>query len=98
MTPSDGLDAKLDEIIRLVRIIAMPRVKELKEHIEAKFLNTKERKKMYELIDGKKTIGEIAKKVNVTHEAVRLFVRDMETEELIQIEKVRSSNIPKRLF
>lgn len=98
MGKMDGLDAKLDEIIRLVRIIAAPRVREFQEYIEAKFLNTKERQKMYELIDGKRTMGAIATDVNVTHEAVRLFVKDLEAEKLIQIEKVGASNIPRKLI
>ena len=97
MNLGDDLNAKLDEIVRLVRIIALPRVKEFKGHIESKFLNTKERKKMYELIDGQRTMGEIAERVNVSHEAVRLFVKDLDAEKLIQIEKMRSPRIPKKL-
>ena len=97
MKPSDRTNDKLDELIRLMRIITGPKIKEFNEYIEEKFLNTKERKKMYELIDGETNIKEIAKKVTVSSEAVRVFVRDLEAAGLIQLEKVGSFNIPKRL-
>lgn len=98
MPSTSAVEKKLDEIIRLLSVIAQPMKREFTEYLTSKFLSTDDRKKMYDLIDGKRTIGEIAKSVKVTHEAVRSFVNELATENLIIIEKVEGSNIPKKLF
>ena len=96
---NEKLLAKLDEIIRLLKPISYAESSQLDEMIDQQFLTTTERKKMYNLFDGKHTQQEIAKEVGVTDEAVRLLVTDLESKGLIDIVKKKGkAKIPKRIY
>lgn len=54
----------------------------IKEKVK-KLLTTPKRKEMYSLLDGKHSLTDISNGVKVTHENIRQFVKDLESENLI---------------
>lgn len=95
---NEKLLAKLDEIIRLLKPISYAKSSEFGEMIEQQFLTTPERKKMYNLFDGKHSQQEIAKEVGVKDATVSIFVSDLESKGLIEIKKKGRSKIPVKIY
>ena len=57
-----------------------------------------QRKKMYDLFDGTKSLKEIGEEVNTSSEAVRLFAVSLEKAGLIEYVSNTKAKCPKRLF
>ena len=68
----------LREAVRLLKIIARPQLNELRERFETAMLTSAKRKEMWELMDGKRSLTDIAKKVGVSNEAVRKLASEIE--------------------
>lgn len=68
----------LEEAVRLLRVIATPQIREMEERFEASLLTSDKRNEMWSLMDGTRSLAEIAADVAVSREAVRLFVREAE--------------------
>lgn len=68
---------ELKEIRQLLQIQNVVHISRVKEIIEHDHLTTDNRRKMYDLFDGKHNMKDIAKKVSVSEEAVRLFLEEL---------------------
>jgi len=75
---TDETTELLKEIVYLLRIVARPQLTELRERFAASLITSLKRRRMWEAMDGNKTLAEIAKEVGTSAEAVRLFVREIE--------------------
>ncbi len=78
---------KLEAIRKLLMVQNMTSRKETKKILTEEFLTTDKRKQMYTLFNGNNGIGDIAKRIGVTHESVRLLVDDLEKAGAIEIIK-----------
>lgn len=81
------INDKLEAIRKLLLIQNFAYRREITKILNEEFLTTDKRRKIYDLFDGNKSIGEIAKKLSVTNECVRLLVDDLEKVGAIEIIK-----------
>ena len=84
----------LNELTKIRQLLLILVEDALKKKLE-KVATTKERKKMWSLLDGTLSTEEIAKRVNVTVRAVQIFVKELKEMDLVIIEK---RGYPKRRF
>jgi len=70
---------KLNEIIRLLRVMSKTYVKESKEEL----ISTSLRRRMFKLMNGKRSTKEIAKISETTKRNVDIFVKELHTAGLI---------------
>ena len=89
----------LKEAVRLLRIIARPQLNELKERFESTMLTSEKRRQMWEEMDGSRSLADIAKKVGVSAEAVRVFSSEIEARwtDLADVKRHGKSIYPRRL-
>ena len=85
-------------IKKYLAIIALPIRKEAWDLFNAEYLKTSARRKMYKWFNGKTAIPNIAKKVGVSGEAVRILVRDLENNGLIEFVFAENKRFPKRII
>ena len=91
----------LEELImirKLLTILSQDKLADFNEQIKNRYLTTEQRKKMYDLFDGTKSLKEIGEEVNTSSEAVRLFAVSLEKAGLIEYVSNTKANCPKRLF
>ena len=91
----------LEELImirKLLTILSQDKLADFNEQIKNRYLTTEQRKKMYDLFDGTKSLKEIGEEVNTTSEAVRLFAVSLEKAGLIEYVSNTKAKCPKRLF
>ena len=89
----------LEELIRkLLTILSQDKLADFNEQIKNRYLTTEQRKKMYDLFDGTKSLKEIGEEVNTSSEAVRLFAVSLEKAGLIEYVSNTKAKCPKRLF
>ena len=81
------INDKLESIRKLLLMQNFAYRREIIKILNEEFLTTDTRKQIYALFDGNKSIGEIAKKLGVTHESVRLLVDDLEKVGAVEIIK-----------
>lgn len=93
MAETDILE-KLDEIKALLKIIAIQEFQNLRQTI----ISTKNKEKVFELCTGSNEMSEIAKKCNISSEAVRLTIRDFENAGIIISTKKGTKSYPKRVL
>jgi len=97
MTNEDVLK-ELKEIkseLKLQNIFYKEKIKNMVERL----LTTPKRKKMYSFLDGDHSLMDISNKVGVTHENVRQFVQDLESENLVVLDhKKRKERYFRRLI
>ena len=77
----------LEELImirKLLTILSQDKLADFNEQIKNRYLTTEQRKKMYDLFDGTKSLKEIGEEVNTSSEAVRLFAVSLEKAGLIE--------------
>ncbi len=86
------LTEKIDELIGLVKVIGEDKIK-LND-----IANTIQRKKMFRLMTGERSLQDIANAVGVSTEAVRLFVNELDKEGFIFIKKVGKTFYPTKLI
>ena len=75
----------LNELTKIRQLLLILVEDALKKKLE-KVATTKERKKMWSLLDGTLSTEEIAKRVNVTVRAVQIFVKELKEMDLVIIE------------
>ncbi|RGI41830.1 hypothetical protein DXB43_13375 [Roseburia sp. OM04-10BH] len=91
----------LEELImirKLLTILSQDKLADFNEQIKNRYLTTEQRKKMYDLFDGTKSLKEIGEEVNTSSEAVRLFAVSLEKAGLIEYVSNTKAKCPKRLF
>ena len=91
----------LEELImirKLLTILSQDKLADFNEQIKNRYLTTEQRKKMYDLFDGTKSLKEIGEEVNTSSEAVRLFAVSLEKAGLIEYASNTKAKCPKRLF
>ena len=91
----------LEELImirKLLTILSQDKLADFNEQIKNRYLTTEQRKKMYDLFDGTKSLIEIGEEVNTSSEAVRLFAVSLEKAGLIEYVSNTKAKCPKRLF
>lgn len=81
------INDKLEAIRKLLIVQNIAFRKEINKILNEEFLTTDKRKQMYRLFNGNNSIGDIAKRLDVTHENVRLLVDDLEKVGAIEIIK-----------
>ena len=89
----------LREAVRLLRLLARPQLTELRERFESAMLSSSKRRQMWELMDGTRSLPDIAGKVKTTSEAVRQFVVEAEAKwpDLIVLNRTAAGTYPRRL-
>ncbi len=90
----------LQEAVRLLRIIARPSLVELRERFEGQMLASSKRREMWGEMDGSRSIADIARKVGVSHEAVRQFANELEARwpDAVEVRRSGKSMYPRKLF
>ena len=91
----------LEELImirKLLTILSQDKLADFNEQIKNRYLTTEQRKKMYDLFDGTKSLKEIGEELNTSSEAVRLFAVSLEKAGLIEYVSNTKAKCPKRLF
>ncbi len=91
----------LEELImirKLLTILSQDKLADFNEQIKNRYLTTEQRKKMYDLFYGTKSLKEIGEEVNTSSEAVRLFAVSLEKAGLIEYVSNTKAKCPKRLF
>jgi len=83
------INDKLEAIRKILVIQNIANRGEIKRILNEEFLTTERRKKIYNMFNGKNSIGEIAKKTGITNESVRLLVDHLEKVCAIEILKKR---------
>lgn len=84
---------KLDEITTLLRALAFNRLEEAKKRL----LSSEVRKKIYNFMNGKRSVQDIARIVHTTDRNVQMFVDTLENAGLIEVIKVGKTRYPKKL-
>ena len=87
---------ELRRIASYLALLAEDKIKEKRSAFEAKI--TTKRKQMWNLMDGTKNISCIANKVDVSQEAVRIFVIELEREGLVEVQAEGRGRYPRRLI
>jgi predicted transcriptional regulator len=90
----EQLAAKLDQVTALLRIIAKKDIDQLKRSI----LSTRNKEQIFELCNGSMEMGEIAKKVDISGEYVRLTVKELEEAGFILVKKSGTKRYPVRVI
>jgi len=90
----DKIVEKLEEIQALLKIMAIQEFQKLRLSI----LSTKNKEKVFELCTGSNEMSEIAKKCNISSEAVRLTIRDFENVGIVISKKKGKKSYPKRVL
>ena len=90
----------LREAVRLLRVLARPQLTELRERFQSTMLSSPKRRQMWVLMDGTKSLTDIAREVKTTGEAVRQFVAEVESKwpDLIEVNKTGAGAFAQRLM
>lgn len=98
----DDINEKiLEELItirKLLTVISQDKLIDFNEQIKNRYLTTEQRKEMYDMFDGSKSLKEISEEVHTSSEAVRLFAVSLEKAGLLEYVINGKSKYPKRLF
>jgi hypothetical protein len=77
------MSEELTELKKISKILTMVNAKTIENEL-AKYATTDERKRIWVLIDGKRMSKDIATSSGVTRRAVDLFLKSLETAELVE--------------
>jgi hypothetical protein len=95
---ADDTNSLLREIRDNLKLIAAAMAEPLRKRLSEEFLTSPQRQKMYKEFDGEHTYEQVAKKVGVTHEAVRMLAVTLQHEGFLAIEKKDAKSFPRRLL
>ena len=98
MNNSENIEKLLQEVLNRLDIIIAGQLPMIKESIKNQHLTTENRKKMYDLFNGKNSLQDVADKVGVTLEAVRLFKVVLEDNGIINVAKQGKREYPQRFI
>ena len=79
-------------------LMSIPKRQESWEIFESKYIRTNPRRKMYKLFNGKNSIAQIAKKLKYTSEAVRVFVRELDEANLLDLISIGNVKCPRSII
>ena len=90
----------LREAVRLLRIMARPQMTELRERFSTSMLASAKRRKMWEHMDGNRSLTDIGRKVGTSTEAVRQFLAEVEAKwpGVVEVNKSGAGTFPRRLI
>ena len=83
---------KIDELIEVVKVIGEDKIK------FNDIANTAQRKKMFRLMTGERSLQDIANTVGVSVEAVRIFVNELDKEGFVFIKEIGKKFYPIKLI
>lgn len=89
---------ELKKISGYLALLASDKVAERQSKLNTNYLTTNARKKMWQLMDDSRNITDIAKEVNTSDEAVRIFVNDLEKDQFVEVREEGRSRYPRRLI
>lgn len=89
----------LREAVLMLRILALPQLRELRQTFEVEMLASEKRRKMWELMDGSRSLADIGRQVGTSGEAVGQFVAEVVKKwpDLIEVTKTGGTAQPRRL-
>ena len=90
----------MKEAVRLLRVIARPQLNELRERFDGAMLTSDKRREMWDEMDGSRSLADVAKKVGVSAEAVRIFSGEIETKwsDAAEVRRIGKSIYVRRLI
>jgi len=88
------LGRKLDQVIALLKIIARKDIESLKHSV----LSTQRKEQIFELCDGSIETSEIAKKIGVSGEYVRLTIKELEDAGFIVVKQSGVKRYPLKMI
>lgn len=89
---------ELKEIRQLLQIQNVAHISRVKEIIDREYLTTENRRKIYNLFDGKHSMKDIAKKLKISEEGVRRFLEELENIGAVRIfKKIGKTKYPIRV-
>lgn len=94
MDNNEKILESLDEIKALLKILARTELEKIKHSV----ISTKNKEMIYELCTGKNEMGEIAKKIKISAEAVRLTIRDFESIGLVITKRSGTKFYPRNVL
>jgi len=91
---------RLDRAVSMLEILAAERLAEKRRNMEEKYLKTDIQRRIWSEIDGRSSLADIAKRVGVSGETVRLLVRDLEQDpdRILEVSSVGRGRYPKKLI
>lgn len=89
---------ELRQIRAVQQLLARASMDELQGKLESRYLTTDERRNMYRLADGRRTVSDIAREVKKTPEAVRQLMAELERAGYVQIVKDGKASVLRRLL
>ncbi|MCK4828685.1 hypothetical protein KA005_73825 [bacterium] len=92
------ISSQLEDIQKILAIQTIPVRKQALEIVKKECLTTPVREKMFKLIDGKNSMADIAKKVKVSSEGVRLLLVELEELGVIEMKKTGRTKYPVKLI
>ena len=97
---NDDVAPLLREAVWLLRVIARPQMTELRERFGAAMLASPKRRKMWEYMDGKRSLSDIGRKVGTSAEAVRVFLVDVEEKwpDAVEVNRSGAGTFPRALI
>jgi hypothetical protein len=101
MTDDERQEAILAELRKIsvyLALLAGDKIAEKRSKLEVEYLTTTQRRQMWELMDGTRNLSEIAGEVPVSSEYVRLFVNDLEKEQMVEVRLEGGKRYPRRLL
>lgn len=86
----------LEKILEEVSLLSVSIKSEALNDFNRDYLNTDNRKKMYELFNGENDAKTIAKQIGCTPRAVSMFMQELLSNDLISYHKIGNSIIPEK--
>lgn len=90
----EELTRKLDQIVALLKIVAMKEIESSKRSI----LSTQKKEQIFELCDGSTEMREIAKRAGVSGEYVRLTIKELGDAGFVIVKKSGAKRYPLRMI
>jgi DNA-binding transcriptional ArsR family regulator len=91
---TSDISRRLDQVVALLRIIARKDLDAVKKSV----LSTSKKEQIYELCDGMSDAQELAKKVGVSGEYVRITLKELEDAGFILIKQKGGKRFPERVL
>lgn len=98
METKDEILAELKEIRRIINLLAFEKREELRKKAAEEWgITTKVRQRMFSLMDGQRSLAEIAKATNTSATAVRKFCATLERKGVIRWHKKGAAKCPEAI-
>jgi len=91
---SEDVLVKLDLILSILKIIGRNSIEEAKKSV----VSTRTKEKIFELCNGRRDLGDIAKIAGTSEEYVRLTVKELEEAGLVTAREARNKRLPMKVI